>query len=313
MLGEQTPRPLEVPEADLDGALDGLVSYYSEGSAGTVPQIELASAFFAGAIDGETAMAHWAVHESHYDWTELAGRIGGLGIRAASAVTPAAHRAAVVALLRFWASSPLADPALHRGLLDPGENGDEQPPAARSTAEGKLLPLDIAMHFGDWAASRTSGNHRIKAFLQRGGMPRPEGFVDIRRVAAGWATGKRLRRLADELERREPVRFDPDAAAALAETAGLGHAEAALWLTGLPGVDASGVHTGRSPSPETRAALGLKPTETADACERLRRVPTAARLELYDAAMPDDPGQLWNQHLMAERLAGAGVATAGSP
>ncbi|MFE0759552.1 hypothetical protein [Streptomyces smyrnaeus] len=305
VLDQQTPRLLEVSEADLDGALDGLVSFYSEGTGGTVRQIELASAFFTGSIDGETAMAHWAVHGSHYDWTELVGRIGGLGIRAASAVTAAEHRTAVIGLLRFWAASPLTDPALHRGLLDPGEDGDEEPPAAQSIAEGKLLPLDIAMHFGDWARSQAGRNYRIKAFLQRGDLPRPEGFVDIRPVARGWATVKRLRLLADELERREPVPFDPDAAACLAKAADLDHAEAALWLTGLPGVDSGGVRTDKCLSPDTRAALGLKVTEAADACERLRRMPTEARLELYDAAMPNDPGQLWNQHMMAERLAEA--------
>ncbi|OPF72850.1 hypothetical protein VT50_0230010 [Streptomyces antioxidans] len=305
VLDRQTPRLLEVPEPDLDGALDGLISLCPEGTGGTVRQIELASAFFAGAIDGDTAMAHWAVHGSRYDWTELAGRIGGLGIRAASAVTPAEHRAAVIALLRFWASSPLNDPALHRGLLDPGKDGDEDPPVAQSTAEGKLLPLDIAAHFGGWARSQAAGNYRIKAFLQRGDMPRPEGFLDIRPVARGWATVKRLRLLADELERREPVPFDPDAVAHLAKSADLDHAEAALWLAGLPGIDASNVRTDKSLSSETRAALGLKVTEAADACERLVRVPTEARLELYDAAMPNDPGQLWNQRMMAERLAEA--------
>ncbi|GAA2676044.1 hypothetical protein GCM10010400_43360 [Streptomyces aculeolatus] len=303
VLDRQTPRLLEVPEPDLDGALDGLVSYCPEGSGGTVRQIELASAFFAGSIDGETAMAHWTVHGSHYDWTELAGRIGGLGVRAASAVTPAGHRAAVIALLRFWASSPLADPALHRGLLDPGEDGDEEPPVARSTAQGRQLPLDIAMHYGEWSRSKAGRNYRIKAFLQRGEMPPPEGFVDVRPVARGWATAERLRSLADELERRGPVPFDPDAAARLAGAAGLDRAEAALWLTGLPGIDASGVHTGKFLPPGTRTALGLKATETAEACERLSRVPTEARLELYDAAMPDDPGGLWDQRATAERLA----------
>ncbi|MEO3848285.1 hypothetical protein ABGB09_11615 [Streptomyces sp. B8F3] len=303
VLDRQTPRLLEVQEPDLDGALDGLVSFSHEGTGGMVRQIELAAAFFTGSIDGETAMAHWAVHGSHYDWTELAGRIGGLGVRAASAVTPAAHRAAVIALLRFWASSPLTDPGLHRGLLDPGEDGDEKPPVAQSIAEGKVLPLDIAMHFGEWSRAQAGRNYRIKAFLQRGEMPRPEGFVDIRPVPKGWATVKRLRRLADELERREPVPFDPDAAAHLAGAAGLAHAEAALWLTGLPGIDAGGVRTGKSLSPETRAALGLKVTETAQACDRLWRMPTEARLELYDAAMPNDPGQLWNPKMMAERLA----------
>ncbi|WP_326687477.1 hypothetical protein OIE63_10130 [Streptomyces sp. NBC_01795] len=299
VLEQPTPRPLKVSEADLDGALNGLVSQYAEGHGGMVRQIELAAAFFAGSIDGETAMAHWGIHRSQYDWTELAGRIGGLAIRAVSAVTPARHRAALTALLRYWASSPLADPALRRGLLD------HESPDALSTEEGQLLPLDIAMHFGDWARSHNDRNYTTKAFLQRGAVPRPDGFVDSRPVARGWATAERLRLLADELERREPVPFDPGAAGRLAEAADLDHAAAVLLLTGLPGVDDSGLITGMLLSPRTRATLGLKVTEADAARHRWWRLPTAARLELYDAAMPDHPAQLWDQHAMAERLARA--------
>ncbi|GAA3850443.1 hypothetical protein [Streptomyces sedi] len=305
VLGQETPQVLGVQEHHLDGALHGLVSHTPEGAGGAVRQMELASAFLTGAIDGESAMAHWSVHRSPYDWTELAGRIGGLGIRAASAVTSPEHRAAVIALLRFWASSPFNDPALRRGLFDPGEDRGEGAPVAESTERGRLLPLDIAVHAGDWARSRAAENWGARVFLQRGEASRPPGYIDSRPVPRGWATVKRLRSLARELERREPVPFAADTADQLAKTAGIGHAEAALWLTGLPGVDASGVRTGQHLAPETRTALGLKVTEAADACDRLWRIPTEARLETYDAAMPNDPGQLWNQPMMAKRLAEA--------
>lgn len=299
VLTQQSGRPLKASEPDLDGALEGLVSQFSEGHGGMARQIELASAFFAGQVDGPTAMAHWGIHQSQYDWTELAGHIGGLAFRAVSAVTPARHRTALTALLRFWASSPLADPGLQRGLLD------HRSPAASATAEGKLLPLDIAMHCGGWSRSHDDDNHSTKAFLQRGVVPRPEGFVDIQPVAHGWATADRLRLLAARLKDRDPVPFDEHAAAHLAKTAHLDYAEAALLLTGLPGVPDRGLVTDRMLSSQTRETLGLKVTEADAAREWWWRVPTAARLELYDAAMPQDLEQLWNPPAMAERLAQA--------
>ncbi|NUP53724.1 MAG: phage tail tape measure protein [Catenulispora sp.] len=297
---EQVPgRPLKVPEPDLDGALEGLVSQFYEGHGGTARQIEVAEAFFTGAIDGQTAMTHWGIHQSRSDWTELAGRIGGLAVRAVSAVTPARHRAALIELLRFWASSPLADPGLHRGLLD------HRSPAALDTAEGKLLPLDIAMHCGRWSRSHDRDNHTTKAFLQRGDMPRPDGFVDVRPVPSGWATPKRLRLLADLLKKRAPVPFDSQAAAHLAKAAELDYAEAALLLTGLPGVPDQGIATDNPLGTHIRTALGLKVTEADTAREWWWQVPSTDRLALYDAAMPGNPEELWDPLAMAARLAQA--------
>lgn len=292
VLEPAVPKQLEVSGPDLDDALYGLVSHFGEGHGGLVRQVELAAAFFSGSIDGETAMAHWDIHRSQYDWTELAGRIGGLAVRAAGAVTPAAQRTALTALLKFWASSPLLDPSLQRGLHD------HESPKALSTAEGRLLPLDIAMHFGDWARSHDDSNYTIKAFLQRGDVPRPDGYIDVRPVASGWATAKRLKALVAELERRDPVPFEPAAAERLAAATDLDRAAAALLLAGLPGVEDSG-----RVSDLTRENLGLKVTEADAARDRWWRVPAAARLELYDAAMPDDVAELWDQHAMADRLA----------
>ncbi|GAB3453335.1 hypothetical protein GCM10027570_32400 [Streptomonospora sediminis] len=291
VLGGVPHKRLEVSVPDLEAALSGLVSRYPEGKGGLVRQIELAAGFFGGSVDGETAAAHWGNHASGVDWTELAGRIGGLAVRAAGALTPDAQRAALAALLRFWATSPLADSALQRGLLDTDS------PQAVSTGDGALLPLDIPMHFGDWACSHDEDGNTTKAFLQRGDVPRPAGFVGVQPVPRGWGSADRLRLLSYELERREPVPFDRDAAARLADGAGLDYAAAALLLTGLPGVP--------EPSAQVRDALGLKVTEAAKASEFWRRYPHTARLELYDAAMPENPGELWDQHAMAEHLAQA--------
>lgn len=289
------PRPLEVSQPDLEAAVDGLVSKFPDGrTGGMVRQIELAAAFLAGSVDGETATAHVGIHRSEYDWTELGGRIGGLAFRAVSAVTPAGQRAALTALLRFWAAVPLADPALRRGLLN------HESPTAISTEAGRLLPLDISMHCGDWARSHAGSDYATIAFLQRGDVPRPDGFLDARPVPAGWATAGRLRSLVAELERRAPVPFDPAAAERLAAATDLDRAAAALLLAGLPEVEGHG-HV----SPRTRAELGLKATEADAAREHWWRLPAAARLALYDAALPDDPARLWDPHAMAERLAEA--------
>ncbi|MUL43028.1 hypothetical protein FZ103_17935 [Streptomonospora sp. PA3] len=298
VLGGVPHKRLEVAEADLEAALSGLVSHYPEGDGGLVRQIELAAGFFGGSVDAETAAAHWGNHASDYDWTELAGRIGGLAVRAAGALTPDAQRAALAALLRFWASSPLNDPALQRGLLD------EESPQAVSTGEGALLPLDIPVHFGDWARSHDEDNHTTKAFLQRGDVPRPVGFVDARPVPRGWGSADRLRLLAHNLERREPVPFDREAATRLARDAGLDYAAAALLLAGLPGVPDPGWGVGE-PSAQVRDALGITAAEVAKALGFWRERSCAARLELYDAAMPESPNELWDRQAMAGHLAQA--------
>ncbi|MFF2187692.1 hypothetical protein [Streptomyces sp. NPDC058155] len=301
---KRSPRArIKVSEEDLGGALEGLVSRYNSGYHGTATQIELTSALFAGAIDAETATEHWLDNHSSFDWTELPGRIGGLAVRAVSAVTGTADRRALARLLRFWALSPLVEPGLERGLFDSREQ-----PAALSGESGALMPLSITMLHGEWGGSHYDGIRDVAAYLRRGTVPRPAGFLDTRAVPEGWATPERLHRLVDELEHAGPVPFDPVAAGRLAEATGLAPAAAALLMAGLPHVEDSGHNF---LPPRTRQALGVKVADAADARDWFRRIPVVARLELYDAAMPDDPAELWDQSATAERLAaawhGAGV------
>lgn len=287
---------LEVQPKDLDQALDGLLRTAS-GASGVIVQIELASAFLAGTIDSETAMEHWLNHSTGCDWTELAGRVGGLAVRAVSAVTGAADRDALVDLLRFWARSPLVQPGLQRGLLDAEKR------VALRGPDGALMPLDIAMRYHDWGRAHSGAADEIAAYLQHVTMPRPAGFIDSRPVPDGWATRERLYRLLSELKRRGPVPFDPDAADRLADATGLDRAGAALLMAGLPHIE-SGSHNFLPP--EVRKTLRLKAAEARAGRDRVsRELPYAARLPFYDAAMPDDPAELWDQAAMAGRLAQA--------
>ncbi|NUU20632.1 MAG: hypothetical protein HOV68_03810 [Streptomycetaceae bacterium] len=287
---------LKVSAEDLEGALQGLVGTYSA-SAGMIAQIELTSAFFAGTIDSEAAMERWRDNSTGCDWTELPGRIGGLAIRTASFVTTAAHREALVRLLRFWARSPLLEQGLRRGLLDADRR------AALRVSDGAVMPLDISMRSHDWGRSYADATDNIAAFLQRGTMSPPDGCLDIRPVPEGWATRERIHGLLGELKRRGPVVYTPDAADRLAEATGLDRAAAALLMTGLPHIE------GPSPNflaPRVRTALEVKVAEAKAARDTLARaLPYAARLPLYDAAMPDDPADLWEHTVMVERLAQA--------
>ncbi|WP_148082251.1 hypothetical protein [Streptomyces botrytidirepellens] len=295
---------LKVSEEDLGAALEGLVGKCGSGYGGTVAQIELTSAFFSGAIDADAAMERWPAHGSAFDWTELPGRIGGLAVRAVSAVTPGTHRRALARLPRFWALTPLAAPGLGRGLLDSEQR------AALSDENGALMPLSITMLHSEWGRSHAGATRDIAAFLQRGTVPRPAGVLDIQEVPESRATPERLHRIVDELERVGPVPFAPAAAARLAEATGLDRAAAALLMAGLPHITDDG-HNFLPPG--TRKALGLKVAEAKAACDMLRRLPEAARLELYDAALPDDPAGLWDQTAMAERLARAWKEAAARP
>ncbi|BDM74369.1 hypothetical protein HEK616_78560 (plasmid) [Streptomyces nigrescens] len=287
---------LKVRERDLGGALEGLLSRYTTGDEGGVAQIELASAFLAGTIGGDSGREQWREYPSAVDWTELPGRIGGLAVRAVSAVTGPAHSRALLRLLRFWAVSPLAEPGLQRGLL----KGEE--PGAVSGENGSLLPLHSAIRNGSWARSLAVADEELCVFLQRGTVPHPDGVVDIRPVPDGWATPERLQRLVDEAERSGPVPFEPGEADRLADATGLDRGAAALLLAGLPHIEGEG----RDFLPTAvRKALDLKVTEAQTGRDRLLRIRPVARLELYDAAMPDDPADLWDQAATADRLARA--------
>ncbi|MFD8542458.1 hypothetical protein [Streptomyces sp. NPDC059649] len=286
----------KVRERDLGGALEGLLSRYTTGNEGGVAQIELASAFLAGTIGGESTAEQWREHPSAVDWTELPGRIGGLAVRAVSAVTSPAHSRALLHLLRFWAASSLAQPGLQRGLL----KGEEQD--AVSGEDGRLLPLHSAIRNGSWARSLAVADEEICVFLQRGTVPHPDGVVAIHPVPDGWATPERLQRLVDEAERGGPVPYAPEAADRLADATGLDRGAAALLLAGLPHIEGEG----RDFLPTAvRKALDLTVTEAQTGRDRLLRIREVARLELYDAAMPDDPADLWDQSTMTDRLAQA--------
>ncbi|MEV0774880.1 hypothetical protein [Streptomyces sp. NPDC050428] len=289
---------IKVTDEDLGGALAGLVSQYNSGYRGTAKQIELTTAFFAGAIDAEVAMEGWLDNWSTFDWTELPGRIGGLAFRAVSAVTSAEHSRALARLLRFWALSPLAEPGLRRGLLD----GEQRAALSDENGNGVVMPLDITMLHGAWGRSHSDAARSLAVCLQRGTGPAPAGLLDVREVPEGWATPERLHLLVDELEHRGPVPFDPAAARRLPGATGLDQTAATLLLAGLPYI--ANDERNFLP-PETRKALGLKVAEAAAARDWFRRVPEAARLEVYDAAMPDDPAELWDQAATAERLAAA--------
>lgn len=287
---------LKVRERDLSGALEGLLSRYTTGDEGGVAQIEIASAFLAGTIGAENAREQWREHPSAVDWTELPGRIGGLAVRAVSAVTSPAHSRALLQLLRFWAVSPLAEPDLQRGLLKGAE------PDAVTGENGRLLPLHSAISNGRWARSLDVSDEELCVFLQRGRVPHPDGVVDIRPVPDGWATPERLQRLVDEAERSGPAPFVPEAADRLADATGLDRGAAALLLAGLPHIEGEG---GDFLPTAVRKALDLKVTEAQTGRDRLSRIREVARLELFDAAMPDDPADLWDQTAMADRLAQA--------
>ncbi|WP_039936256.1 hypothetical protein [Streptomyces himastatinicus] len=172
------------------------------------------------------------------------------------------------------------------------------------------MPLSITMLHTEWGRAHAGATWDIAAFLQRGAVPRPAGVLDIQEVPEGRATPERLHRIVDELERVGPVPFDPAATARLAEATGLDRAAAVLLMAGLPHIKDDG-HNFLPPG--TRKALGVKVAEAKAARDTLRRLPEAARLELYDAALPDDPAGLWDPTVMAERLARAWKEAAARP
>lgn len=105
-----------------------------------------------------------------------------------------------------------------------------------------------------------------------------------------------------------PVPWRPESVDRLVELTGIGHAEAALLLAGLPGMASWEANFLDKP---VRDLLGISAADARVARDALRAVPAEYRIALLDAALPDDPGELWRTGPDVDRLAAAWNAVFG--
>jgi hypothetical protein len=249
-------------------------------------QLRRLGRFFAGEADADAVMP--VLRAPALAWAALLGRIGAVAFRALSPVVSQRERDALLDLIELWACLPFAaDPGSFRVGVALGGAG-----TAGRSERGAWVVL------ADGVARMFAGGFRNGGTLieRRGGdgdgtaLPAQVEVAEARRVEAGWGTPAQLTAFVKLARGRQLPLPDPAVPEALATRTGLTRAEATLLWAGLPNLD-----TWHSDflGPELRRVLRLKVAEATAARATLRRASPAQRLQLLDAAMPDDPAELW--------------------
>ncbi|WP_033400037.1 hypothetical protein [Actinokineospora enzanensis] len=220
-------------------------------------------------------------------WVDTLPHIGAVALRAASPITAEAERAALVRVLRWTADSGILD--------DPGHwrRVTVQPPKDQAVHRYRTIPVRdgfIAVISTSWYGAGASATG-LQFTRTPGTFALPEGWSLVGEEDIPATTGAAwITRFLDVLAERGPAGWRQEAAADLVRRTGLGTAEAAYLLGGLPGVDrwgASFISTG------DRAALGLSIPGAKAAKERMRGLSEPLRLRLLAAAVPAEPERLW--------------------
>ena len=294
----------DVDCGELNNALLGLVrdfrggfgSYGITGDAGVVPaEVREVGARLAGGEPGR-----WPA--SKVDWPQLLTGLGGLALRAASPLAPEEWRPALAVLLASLADAGFADEndgddaarvrAVEVASPPSGNMMVEglYPGSVIDTAAGRAIVVGEPTRMYDngswylhgWAVERASGDTGFGAV----------GDLHIRDELppSGWRGADRIRKLLRLLDEHGPAPWRPESADDLVERTGLTRAEAILLLTGL-------VHVAKAEAnfltAQQRMLFDVSMANARTARDALRRLTFAERHALLNAAMPDDPEQLW--------------------
>jgi hypothetical protein len=196
------------------------------------------------------------------------------------------ERDALLDLIELWAGLPFAaDPGSFRvgvALDGAGTAGRSERGAWVVLADGVARMFAGGFRSGGTFIERCDGDGAV--------LPAQVEVAEARRVEAGWGTPAQLAAYVELARGRRPPPPDPAVPEALATRTGLTRAEATLLWAGLPNLDAW--HSDFL-GPELRRVLRLKVAEATAARATLGRASPAQRLQLLDAAMPDDPAELW--------------------
>ncbi|BCY07147.1 hypothetical protein [Actinoplanes sp. L3-i22] len=269
-----------------DGLCTGNTTYY-RGRAGSdriLEQIQRAGAMLA---EPETADAG-PLSAVSAQWTSLVAGFGALALRAASPLTGDDRRAALAVLLGAVAGTPL-DGTGHP--VQVYSITQERMPIGETYVlrEGSRTTLMFAPeHDGSAGWRRTGiqvapdGEFGLPAEMTVRGSFRPGGRL----------AGDRLREFLRLLADRGPAPWRPAAAAELVAATGMARSEAVLLLAGLPGIARAEADF---LTPVQRRLLGLASAQAKTGRRGLRQLSLAERVALLDAAMPVEPGRLWDE------------------
>ncbi|NUT37269.1 MAG: hypothetical protein HOV79_29845, partial [Hamadaea sp.] len=210
--------------------------------------------------------------------------------RAASAVTGDADRVALGAFLAAVAGTPLAGDGAPLRVLDV-----TQQRMSTTSAEIARDGAQISLSFRPEQHYTAKGPSWTRSVLQTepaGAFTLPPGVTVRAESRPGQRFGgDRLRACLRMLTDRGPAPWRPEAVDALADQTGMTRGEAALLLAGLPGITA---WEANFLTADQRTILGLTAAQAKVARAALRELTPQERIALLDAALPADPGALWD-------------------
>ncbi|MGV9766757.1 hypothetical protein [Micromonospora tulbaghiae] len=244
-------------------------------------------------------------------WVDALGGLGALAVRAAAPVTNEQVRSALAQLLSTLAGTVLADPAQAVRVLT--AMWDEAPPENQRVIQrgGAQVTVLLPEHSPTWYAGRGKQWRRTAVQWSPNGRftPPPGATVEAETVAAGWRGADRIRAFCRLLTEQGPAPWRAECVDDLVQRTGMTRAEAALLLAGLPGIDD---WQANFLTADQRRILGVNSTQARTARDALKSLSYGHRIALVDAAMPQDPADLWRNGPDVDRLATAWLALRGA-
>ncbi|OLR93004.1 hypothetical protein [Actinokineospora bangkokensis] len=239
------------------------------------------------------------------DWFRFLGRFGAVAYRAASPLTPDDERDALVAVLRAVADSGLLDTSAHWrtvAVTAPDRSGADI---------DRVFPVPggfVAVFEQHWRRDHYA-LHGVQYAVTPGEFRLPEGWVLVDSAEPGErldAAG--VHRFLAALAEHGPVPWVPGAPAELAEATGLGTADAAVLLAGMPEVDSWGANYLTAAE---RKVIGLSSGAAKAARQLFKAMGGDDRRALLAAAVPTDPAALWTTGVDLAAVAEVWVARHG--
>ncbi|MGC4812224.1 hypothetical protein ACLQ29_17010 [Micromonospora sp. DT228] len=282
-------------------------TYYSGGAQ---PRREIlrqvtavADLFAAGTVED--------VPQASPTWVGALGGLGALAVRAAAPVTDEQERQALAQLLSTLAGTVLADPTRAVRVLT--ATWDEAPPKEHQVVQrdGGQITVLLAERGPTWYAGNNKQWRRTAVQMAPDGRftPPPGAILEAETVAAGWRGADRIREFCRLLGERGPAPWRAEHVDDLVRHTGMTRGEATLLLAGLPGIDD---WQANFLTADQRRILGLNSTQARTARDALKSLSYGHRIALVDAAMPQDPADLWRTGPDVDRLAAAWLALRGA-
>ncbi|MFC5288263.1 hypothetical protein ACFPM7_14480 [Actinokineospora guangxiensis] len=277
-----------VTEGEVQAALGwfgGYRSHNSRAGARTVlPELFAALVAATSAPEKAGGVPETAVR----DWFEHLGVLGAVAHRAASPLTGEQDRAALTLVLRSLVDSGLLAGIGHWRITITTPPKD----VPRDTDKVVPVPGGFFVAFDThWSRNDGYSLEGLHHASTPGDFRLPDGWVLDRATEIAEPFGPaRVTAFLDALAEHGPTTWSPEAVTALVEATGMGEADAAVLLAGMPGVDTWGANYLDAAQ---RKAIGLSAPAGKAARQRFKRLDDTTRRRLLAAAIPADPAELW--------------------